>query len=150
MDDDEVWPKIRLELQIPVIIWHSVIDDFHTAVSKKLDYGKMKDTFNKALRQIDDIKRARSPFERALSIAQMRQYNEDSLTVQALALTRPLWTHAIQNTPAIAEAIESAFGKAFKEVDSKFRKDYGLMDHLPITDDTVLCWTNRRIVSGLI
>ena len=150
MDDDEVWPKMRLELQIPVIIWHSVIDDFHTAVSKKLDYGKMKDTFNKALRQIDDIKRARSPFERALSIAQMRQYNEDSLTVQALALTRPLWTHAIQNTPAIAEAIESAFGKAFKEVDSKFRKDYGLMDHLPITDDTVLCWTNRRIVSGLI
>ena len=149
MDDDEAWPILRLELQIPVVIWHSVLDDFHTAVSKKLDYGAMKEAFIKALRQIGDIKRARSPFERALSIAQMRQYSEDSLTVQALALTRPLWTHATQHTPAISEAIESSFGRAFNEVESKFNKDYGLMNDLPIADDTVLCWTNRRIVSGL-
>ena len=147
MDNDVTWPKLRLELQIPVVIWNSILDDFHTEVSKKLTYGSMKSAFTKALRQIDDIKRARSPFERALTIAQMRRYDEESLTVQALALTRPLWEHAIQNTPWIAEAVEVSFNKAFEEVNSKFGKDYRLMKDLPIADDVVLAWTNRRIVS---
>ena len=149
LDDDQKWPKLRLELQIPVLIWNAVIDDFHTDVSKKLSYGSMKAAFTKALAQIDDIKRARSPFERALTIAQMRPYGEDSLTTQALALTRPLWDHATQVTPTIARAIESSFSLAFEEVHSKFDKDYNLMKDLPIEDDTVLCWTNRRIVSNL-
>ena len=147
MDDDEKWPKLRLELQIPVLIWNAVLDDFHGEVSKKLSYGSMKEAFRKALGKIDDIKRARSPFERALTIAQMRQYGEDSLTEQALALTRPLWDHATRVTPMIAGDIESSFDLAFAEVHAKFNKDFNLMKDLPIDDDTVLCWTNRRIVS---
>ena len=149
MDDDEKWPMLRLELQIPVLIWNAILDDFHTQVSKKLSYGSMKEAFKKALGQIEDIQRSRSPFERALTIAQMRQYEEDSLTQQALALTRPLWTHATRFTPTIARAIESTFSLAFQEVKSKFSKDFDLMKNLPIQDDTVLCWTNRRIVSDL-
>ena len=148
MDDDEKWPKLRLELQIPVLIWNAVLDDFHTKVSKKISYGSMKESFTNALGKIDDIKRARSPFERALTIAQMRPYEEDSLTSQALALTRPLWDHATRVTPMIASAIESSFALAFEEVHAKLNKDYNLMNDLPIQDGTVLCWTNRRIVSN--
>ena len=79
----------------------------------------------------------------------MRQYGEDSLTEQALGLIRPLWDHATRVTPMIARAIESSFALAFEEVHAKFDKDFNLMKDLPIEDGTVLCWTNRRIVSNL-
>ena len=149
MDDSEAWPRLRLELQIPVVIWHCVLDDFHKTISKKLCYGSMKEAFIKALGQIDDIKRARSPFDRALAIAQMRPHDQDSLTHQALALIRPLWEHARRTNPVIARSIESSFQRAFEEVHSKFDKDFQLMKDLPMPDNTVLWWTNRRIVSHL-
>ena len=148
MDDNENWPRLRLELQIPVVIWNSILGEFHSEISKKISYGAAKNAFRKARCQINDILSARSPFQMALSIAGIKHYEEESTTPEALRLIDALWKHATQNVPSMANSIDATFIKAFKEVKAKFDKDFKLIENLPIPDDCILWWTNRRIVSA--
>ena len=128
------------------MIWNAVVGEFHSQISKKLTYGDAKAAFEKALDQIDEIQSARQQFKRALILAGVKDYGEDSATPRALSLIEPLWEHAVKNTPSLANSIEMTFRKSFEEVKKKFHKDYRLMEDLPIADDITLWWTNRRVV----
>ena len=145
--DDDSWPQMRLELQVPVLIWNSVLGQFHSTISKKLTYGEAKAAFETAIKQIDEITSARCQFQKALTIAGIKDYGDDSSSPRALSLIEPLWKHAVRHSPSTANSVEVIFRTAFNEVKKKFDKDYQLIKDLPLEDDTILWWTNRRIVS---
>ena len=148
--DDAAWPRIRLELQVPVVIWNAILGEFHSKISQKLTYSEAKAAFRRALNQIEDIQRAQDQFGRALIIAGIREYGDDSATPKALSLLEPLWKYTVENTPDVANSIEATFRAACEAVKKKFVKDFRLSADLPIPDDTVLWWTNRRVVSYTI
>ena len=148
--DDDSWPRIRLELQVPVVIWNAILGEFHSKISQKLTYAEAKAAFQRALNQVEDIQSAQDQFGRALTIAGIREYGEDSATPKALSLLEPLWQYTAENTPDVANSIKATFRAACEAVKKKFVKDFRLSADLPIPDDTVLWWTNRRVVSYTI
>ena len=146
MDGPE-WPRIRLEMAVPVLIWSAVVGPFHSVISGSPSYSQIKMEFEVSLRKVGLILRSKSPFGKALKLAQESSHGPESTTPDALRLIDGQWRLGYLTDETIAE-VNRVTKKAFDEVFQKMTKDWDLIRSLPIPNEKVVPWTNRRIESA--
>ena len=144
MDKPAVWRKVKLELQIPVVVWAGVIGPFHTVISGEATFKQMRAAFDDALRKVGLILTSKSPFAKALELALECPHDPASTTPAALEAIAKVWKATAKTLVA---SINKVTSEAFEEVKAKFKKDYESMYNLPLDEDEVLSWTNRRVES---
>ena len=144
MDKPAVWRKVKLELQIPVLVWAAVIGPFHTVISGEATFKQMRTAFDDALGKVGLILTSKSPFAKALELAMECPHDPASTTPAALEAIDKVWKATAKTLVATINKVTS---EAFKEVKAKFGKDDDSMYNLPLDDDEVLSWTNRRVES---
>ena len=146
MDSSE-WPRVRLELAIPVLAWTAVIGPFHTVVSGSPNYGQIKTEFEVAIRKVGMVVRSKSSFGKALKLAKESIHGPESTTPEALRLIDGLWKHGDLPIDTIKQ-VNLVTKNAFDQVHQKLTKDWESVRSLPISDAKVVPWTNRRIESA--
>ena len=146
MDGPE-WPRIRLETAVPVLIWSAVIGPFHSLISGSPSYAQIKMEFEVASRKVGLILRSKSPFGKALKLALDSSHGPESTTPEALRLIDGQWRLGYLADETIAE-VNRVTKEAFDEVFKKLTKDWDSIRALPIPDEKLVPWTNRRIESA--
>ena len=145
------WSRIRLELAVPVILWLVMIGPFHTTISKPITYGQIKAAFTTAFEAIEQVLTAENPFSEGLKMA-MDTYpplEDDEMsdhTKQALdRVVDEYW--CVAPARMRREVATTAF-KAFNQCKLKLKRDWDIMGTLPLSDDHVMEWSQRRIESS--
>ena len=145
MDGPE-WPRIRLELAIPVLVWTSIIGPFHTVISGRATYGGVKSEFELAFRKIGKIRQSNCIFGEALSIAKDQVHGPNSTTPEAIRLIEGSWRRGTNRN--LRRVVNEVASRAFDQVFQKLTADWISMRDLPIPDEKAVEWTNRRVESA--
>ena len=136
------WNRIKLEFGIPLMVWLLVAGPFHTIASKVIPYGQIKDAFQQAKQVIEEVI-AGDSFSNALRLVNLVQYGNE-VTDGALEALAEDWMEA---DPNIKVSVNVTCKAAFIACLKKWERDWAVMGSLPIEDDKVLVWENRRIES---
>ena len=91
--------------------------------------------------------RSKSCFGKALKFAKESSHGLDSSTPEALRLIEGQWKHGNFSDSIVAQ-INHTTKNAFDQVHQKLAKDWESVRSLPISDNKVVPWTNRRIESA--
>jgi len=140
------WDAIRLELGLSVVLWSAVIDQFHRIISSNdTKYGEVVLAFDVLISEVRNILQSTEPFKTALELARQVPYDEDSATPGCLDQLSGLWQYS---TKSLKKRINTVTKKCFDQILQKALKDYKVITELDIPEESVLPWTNRRIVSS--
>ena len=145
MDGPE-WPRIRLELAIPVLVWTAIIGPFHSTVSGRATYSQIKAEFEIAFRKLAKIRQSKSPFSEALVIAKDQLHDPNSTTPEAHRLIEGSWNRGTNTN--LRQQVNSVTLRAFNEVFQKMTSDWIAIKDLPIPDSKLVEWTNRKVESA--
>ena len=145
MDGPE-WPRIRLELAIPVLVWGGIIGPFHSTVSGRASYSQIKAEFEIAFRKLAKIRQSKNPFGEALIVAKDQAHDQSSTTPEALRLIEGSWTRGTNKD--LRQKVNSVTLGAFNEVFQKMTSDWTAIRDLPISDSKFVEWTNRKVESA--
>ena len=135
------WSKIRFELAIPVLIWVTLINDFHHTISQSTTYGQIKAAFQTAFDIVTEVLAAKNPFTVALTKA-LESNPTNEVTKSALDNTAKYWQKTNSNTK---KEIGDIARKSFDEGRAKLESDWIIMGELEVSDDFVMQWSQRRI-----
>ena len=125
------------------MVWLLVAGPFQTVASKVIPYGEMKEAFARACATINEVL-TNDSFSQALRlIKSMDLANE--VTEGAITALDESWS---TTDPNIKMAINATCKAAFTQCLKKWKRDWTIMGSLPIADDKVLVWENRRLESS--
>ena len=144
--DGPTWPRIRLELGIPVLVWTSIIGPFHSTTSGRANYGQVKLEFQIAFRKLGKIRSSKSPFSEAIAICKEQVHDSSSTTPEAIRLIEATWNRG--SNRILRNQLNEVAMKAFDQVFDKLSIDWNVTRDLPIEDSKVMEWTNRKVESA--
>ena len=137
------WSRIKLEFGIPLMVWLLVAGPFQTVTSKVIPYGQIKQAFHDAKNVLGEVI-TNDSYSDALRLVKSMDHNNE-ITDGAIEAIDELWGAA---DPNIKVAINKTCKAAFAECLKKWERDWAVMGDLPITDDKILVWENRRLESS--
>ena len=144
--DGQSWPRVRLELAIPVLIWTSIIGPFHSVTSGRANYGQVKVEYQIAFRKLGNIRSSKSPFGEAIKIAKEQVHDSGSSTPEAIRLIEGTWNKGSDRY--LKKQVNEVAMKAFDQVFEKLTIDWAVTRDLPIADSKIMEWTNRKVESA--
>ena len=137
------WSRIKLECGIPLMVWLLVAGPFQTVTSKVISYGQIKQAFHDAYNVLGEVI-TNDSYSAALRLVKSMDH-QNEITEGAVKAIDELWGAADPNTKV---AINGTCKGAFAECLKKWERDWSVMGFLPISDDKVLVWENRRLESS--
>ena len=137
------WHRIKLECGIPLMVWLLVAGPFQTVASKVIPYGQMKEAFTRAHEMLNKVL-TNDSFGQALRLVKSINHANE-VTEGAIAALDESWS---TTDPNIKMAINTTCKAAFTQCLKKWERDWTIMGALPIADDKVLVWENRRLESS--
>ena len=137
------WSRIKLEFGIPLMVWLLVAGPFHSIASKLIPYGEIKQAFQDAKQVLEQVI-SNDSFGNALRLVKSIHHGNE-VTAGAIAVLENDWIAA---DPNIKVAVNATCRAAFIACLQKWERDWAIMGYLPIGDDQVLVWENRRMESS--